>query len=188
MYQEACKEWRQKADQDKTWKIFSAILPLSITIYGNNSAYWEIRLQNYKSCRRPFTPSTPPACIKTIARNGAKNPTPEKPWTNFKYHFADEYHKIWEQQRVSGKAGFNSANLAHKTTDMATALDNLALAETADRNIVMDLIATNALLAATQGTASTTKPHNATIKCEHVPLDPSGYCWSHGYISRINGI
>ena len=106
-------------------------------------------------------------------------------WTNFKRHFAAEYHKIREQQRILGEAGFNSANLAHETTYIATALDNLAPAATADQNIVADLIATNiklvdtnttlatqfkalvatnALLAATQGTASTTKPHNATTK------------------------
>ena len=65
MYQEECKEWRQKADQEKTW-------------------------------------------------------------TNFKRHFATEYHEIQEQQRVSGDSGFNSANYVHETTDMATALENLA--------------------------------------------------------------
>ena len=88
---------------------------------------------------------------------------------------------------------------------METALDNLALATTADQNIVTDLIATdrklvdanttlatqvkslvatNALLAATQGTASTTKLHNATIKRKHVPPDPIVYCWSYGYKVR----
>ena len=130
---------------------------------------------------------------------------PGKTWTNFKRHFAAEYHEIREQQRVSSETGFNSANIAHETTDMATALDNLVLAATADQNIVTDLIstnrklvdanttlatqvkvlvATNELLAATQGTASTTKPHNATIKREHVPIGPSSYFWSHVYKVR----
>ena len=88
---------------------------------------------------------------------------------------------------------------------MATALDNLELVVTADRNIVTDLIATNrklveanttlatqvkalvatnAILAATQGAAATYKPHNATTKRKQLPLDPSGYCWSHGYKVR----
>ena len=88
---------------------------------------------------------------------------------------------------------------------MATALENLALVTKADRNIATDLIATNrklvdanttlatqvealvatnALLAAIQGAESTTKLHNATTKREQVPLDPSGYCWSHGYKLR----
>ena len=144
LYREACKEWRQKSDQDKTW-------------------------------------------------------------TNFKRHFAAEYHEIREQQRVSGDAGFNSANHAHETTDMATALENLALAATADQNIVTDLIATNrrlfeanttlatqvkslvatnALLTATQGAATMNKMHNATTKSEKLPINPSGYCWSHGYKVR----
>ena len=43
-----------------------------------------------------------------------------------KRHFAAEYHEIRKQQRVLGDAGFNSANHADETTDMATALDNLA--------------------------------------------------------------
>ena len=88
---------------------------------------------------------------------------------------------------------------------METALDNLALAATADRNIVTKLIATNrklveanttlatqvkalvatnALLAATQGAATMNKMHNATTKSEKLPINPSGYCWSHGYKVR----
>ena len=88
---------------------------------------------------------------------------------------------------------------------MATALDNLALAATADRNIVTEiiatkiklveanttlatqvkaLVATKALLATTQGATATNKPHNVSIKQEELPLDPSGYCWSHGYKVR----
>ena len=84
-----------------------------------------------------------------------------------------------------GDTGFNSEHHSHETTDMATALDNLALAATADQNIVTGLIATNrklveasttlatqvkvlvatnALLAATQGAVATNKSHNATTK------------------------
>ena len=76
-------------------------------------------------------------------------------WTNFKRHFAAEYHEIREQQRVSGDAGFNSANLAHETTDMATALENLALAATAYQNIVTDHIATNRKLVDANTTLAT---------------------------------
>ena len=85
------------------------------------------------------------------------------------------------------------------------ALENLTLAATADRNIVTGLIATNrklveanttldtqvkallatkALLTATQGAASTNKPHNSNNKHEQPPLDPSRYCWYHGYKVR----
>ena len=129
----------------------------------------------------------------------------DKTWTNFKHHFPAEYHDIREQQRISGDTRFNSANHAHEKTDMTTALDNLALAATADQNIVTDLIATNrrlfeanttlatqvkslvatnALLAATQCAAATNKPHNATTKHKKIPLNPSRYCWSHGYKVR----
>ena len=79
----------------------------------------------------------------------------DKKRTIFKRHFVAEYHEIREQQRVLGEAGFNSANLAHKTTDMATALDNMALAATADRNIVTDLIATNIKLVDANTTLAT---------------------------------
>ena len=82
-----------------------------------------------------------------------------------------------------GEAGFNSAQLAHETTDMATALENMVPVATADRNIVANLIAihnkfmdnntafvvqlnnmvaTNMRLAKTQGTESQ-KPPRATI-------------------------
>ena len=67
----------------------------------------------------------------------------DQTWTNFKRQFSAEYHEIREQQHVLGEAGFNSAQIAHETTDVATALDNLALAATADRNIVADLVDIN---------------------------------------------
>ena len=107
----------------------------------------------------------------------------DKTWTNLKRHFAAVYHKIREQQRILGDAGFNSAHLAQETIDTATALDNIALAATANRNIINDLIAinktlvesnttvvaqvkslvaTNALLVNPQGTVSPNKLPSAT--------------------------
>ena len=107
-----------------------------------------------------------------------------------------------------GEAGFNSAQLAHETTDIATALENMALAATADRNIVADLIAinmklvdtnntlvaqvksmvaTNLRLANTQVTKSP-KPPRATVKRDSVPIDPSRYCWTHGFKVRMGHI
>ena len=120
-------------------------------------------------------------------------------WTNLKRNFASEYHEIHEQQPVLVKVGLNSAQIDHETTDMPTALDNMALAATANRNIVADLItinkklvetntalvaqvkylvATNARLANIQGTESP-KPSRSTITRESVPIDPNGYCWYH---------
>ena len=43
------------------------------------------------------------------------------------------------------------------------------------------MVATNALHTVTQVTAATTKPPNVTTKRKQVPLDPSRYCWYHGY-------
>ena len=88
---------------------------------------------------------------------------------------------------------------------MPTALDNLALAATADRNIVAGLIAiskklvetntalvvqvkslvaTNAWLANTQ-VAESQKPSRATITRQSVTIDPNGHCWDHGFKVRM---
>ena len=112
---------------------------------------------------------------------------------------------IRKQQRISGKAGFNSAHLAHETINTETALENIALAATASCNIFADLIsikkklvetntalveqvkllvATNALLPNTPGTASPTKPPSATFTREYIPIDPNRYYCSHGYCQR----
>ena len=48
-------------------------------------------------------------------------------------------------------------------------------------NTIKSTVVINALLAATQGAAATNNPHNATTKREQLPIDPRGYCWSHGY-------
>ena len=64
----------------------------------------------------------------------------KKTWKKFKGHFAAEYHMIRKQQRISGKAGFNSAHLAHETINTETELENIALAATASCNIFADLI------------------------------------------------
>ena len=95
-----------------------------------------------KYCKRHFTLLTQPACTKRHERNDKKGDA-GKTWTNFKRHFAAEYHKIGEQQCVSGESGFNSAQLAHETTDTDRALGILALSATADHNIVANLIAIN---------------------------------------------
>ena len=129
----------------------------------------------------------------------------DKTWTNLKPHFSAEYHKIHEQKRVSGEAGFNSNQLAHETTDMATSLENMELTAMADRNIVSDLIAinkklvetntalvvqvkslvaTNARIANTQGTESQKMPR-ATITREPVHIFPNRYCCSHGFKVRM---
>ena len=111
-----------------------------------------------------------------------------KTWTNFKCQFATEYHKICEQQRVSVKVEFNSAHLAHETTDTAMALDNLALGTTENRNIVANLIAINKKLVETNTVlvsqvkslvATNARLANTQGTKYHI------YCWSHGLKLRM---
>lgn len=127
----------------------------------------------------------------------------DKNWSSFKTHFAEAYHEMKEDQRLtSDQGGFHSANAM---VDVAGALDNLALAATADRDIVqqltmanMELAASNAtltgqlaaiteqlgkametikMLATKQGTKSghqQQKPPNTFVANQN-------YCWTHGY-------
>ena len=61
----------------------------------------------------------------------------EKTWLNFKRFFAAEYHDLKEQQKVNtSQDNFHGANAAY---DISMALDNLALAATSDRDLVMQL-------------------------------------------------
>lgn len=137
-----------------------------------------------------------------------KKPIIEKTWTNFKRFFAAEYHDLKEQQKVNtSQSNFHGANAV---VDISTALDNLALAATADRDIVAHLttanqqlmatnkqlteqlskaIATNATLVNKLGTTTATE-HKPNKTNQRQPfdraeweanLDPTGYCWTHGY-------
>jgi hypothetical protein len=65
----------------------------------------------------------------------------DKTWHNFKRFFAAEYHDLKEQQKVNtSQSNFHGANAAY---DISMALDNLALAATSDRDIVMQLTTSN---------------------------------------------
>jgi hypothetical protein len=67
-----------------------------------------------------------------------------KTWATFKAFFATEYHDLKEQQKVNVQGNkFHNANAAIEAIDIGTALDNLALAATADRDIVTQLTAAN---------------------------------------------
>lgn len=129
----------------------------------------------------------------------------DKNWVAFKRFFAAEYHDLKEQQRVNtSQANFHGANAA---VDITSALDNLALAATSDRDSVALLtasiktlteqlkqaLATNATLVSQLGSGTTTAaPTTSTTpntggrrKFDRVAweasLDPTGYCWTHGY-------
>jgi cell division septum initiation protein DivIVA len=135
----------------------------------------------------------------------------DKTWTNFKTFFAAEYHDLKEQQKVNtSQTNFHGANAA---IDISSALDNLAMAATTDRDIVAQLTLSNTRLTEankilaeqlknsmeanlillkkpgnnprtpntpkTPTTTGTRQPFDqATWEAN---LDPTGYCWSHGY-------
>ena len=79
--------------------------------------------------------------ITTPVRNGTKKPANSKTWQTFKRFFAAEYHDLKEQQKVNASQNnFHGANAAQ---DITQALDNLALAATTDRVIVLQLTTSN---------------------------------------------
>ena len=137
-----------------------------------------------------------------------KRPLRDKTWALFKRFFAAKYHDLKEQQIVNHSgSNLHSAKAAVK---IGQALDNLALAATADRDIVVRLTNTNASLVETI-TSLTKKLRLAQAKTAaldkkfrqqkllvpgdsnppkdsvfewaawEASLDPTGYCWTHGY-------
>ena len=128
-------------------------------------------------------------------------PASEKTWPNFKTLFAAEYHQLKEEQRMTtGAAGYSSMNNVQGfTDDLSSAIDNLAMATVADKNTINDLVAANKTL--TEANAELVAQLAAALggKCVEVPkqvkgkslhekwlayeakMDPTGYCWTHGY-------
>jgi len=127
---------------------------------------------------------------------------------NFKQFFAAKYHDIKEQQKVnSSHSNFHSTNAA---VDTGQALDNLATAATADRDIIAQLTTSNLQLTTTNkllteqlklvltmiashqtNTSAATPPRcNGMTRAEGTAsLNPKGYCWSHGYkLSRDTSV
>lgn len=69
----------------------------------------------------------------------------DKMWPNFKIYFGEEYHDLKETQRITaGQGGYHGANAATDIViDLGAALDNLALAASADKNIVKESVRAN---------------------------------------------
>ena len=126
-----------------------------------------------------------------------KKQTTDKTWATFKTFFAAEYHDHKEQQKVNHtNNNFHSTNA---TVDIGQALDNLALAATADRDIVAQLTESNLQLTTTNkllteqlqaalkqlSNQPTEKTSNQTDRHDgrrgQIVMDPKGYCWTHGY-------
>ena len=137
-----------------------------------------------------------------------KRPLRNKTWAIFKRFFAAEYHELKEEQRVNHSgSNFHSANAA---VGIGQALENLALAATADRDIVVRRTNTNASLVETITSLTEQlrldQAKNAALENKHrqqkpvmpgasnpqkdsvfdwaaweASLDPTGYYWTHGY-------
>jgi hypothetical protein len=80
-------------------------------------------------------------------KEGRKKAAVDKTWANFKTFFAAEYHDMKEQQKVNQSQ--NNFHGANAVTDVSTALDYLAMATTADRDIVSQLTESNEKLTET---------------------------------------
>ena len=138
-----------------------------------------------------------------------KKPAATKTWVLFKNFFTEEYHDLKEQNKVNNnQANFHSAN---SVVNISTALDNLAMAATNDRDIVAQLTQTNQQLTATNkllteqlktametnnnltkklGQSTSPTPPTNNRRPPRTPFDhaawladlnPTGYCWTHGY-------
>ena len=107
------------------------------------------------------------------------------------------------------RGGHANAAEFERQQQQAEVLANLATATTADRQAVSELSISNAMLTHELRTATATiatlqqrlascecdptprtekkgqKQHQQNPRHEFTPLDPDGYCWSHGYnVSR----
>ena len=118
----------------------------------------------------------------------------DKNWINFKTFFADQYHDAKDQLKHTGGNNFQSANAIQEEaiTDISTALDNLAMAASNDRDIVAELTKNNSTLVNTnKSLTEQLKTANETIKSLSKSITPkkrgsskphNNYCWSHGYV------
>ena len=126
-------------------------------------------------------------------------PKTEQTWEAFKSLFTREYHLLKEEERVtSGASGYKTMHNAEDVTnEIASAIDNLAMATTTDRSILEQLVAASKEL--TEANARLTEQVHKLMQgtvCQPVPkvnknrerrlkyearLDPNGYCWTHGY-------
>jgi hypothetical protein len=95
-------------------------------------------------------PSAPPVFTTKPANNGARKRHPPKHGLLLKLASSLNTTILKEQQKVNVQGNkFHNANATIEAIDIGTALDNLALAATADRDIVTQLTAANQQLTLT---------------------------------------
>ena len=75
----------------------------------------------------------------------------DKTWACFKLFFIDKYQEARKQNHIGNMAN-NNFQSANTVTDLATALDNLAMATTSDQTVVEQLMADNATFVQTNKT------------------------------------
>jgi hypothetical protein len=123
--------------------------------------------------------------------------TIEKPWTQFKSHFAAAHRQHKQMQGESAStAGYHSANatVAHNEDQMAEptigALYNLATATAADRGVVVALTQANAhLTRQLEENSNELREMKALLNQERSAKrvqrsfnpSPTIYCWTHGF-------
>jgi hypothetical protein len=121
----------------------------------------------------------------------------EKPWTQFKYHFAAAHRQHKQMHGESAAtAGYHSANAAvGKTEDQLAeatigALANLATETAADRGVGATLTEANArLVNQLEDNSNELRELKALIRKERVEKrgqrsfnpSPNNYFWTHGY-------
>jgi hypothetical protein len=140
-----------------------------------------------------------------------KKPTAEKTWPLFKRFFAAEYHDLKEQQKVNiSQNNFHGANATPDITDalehlafaattdrdivtqLTTSVQELTAANKALTEQLQQVLKTNEKLVQklqinppnsdTPKSNPTTGGRKPFVHAEWVAkLDPTGYCWTHGY-------
>ena len=92
-------------------------------------------------CKLHIMQCAPPFITTTHANVGHKKPAVANTWALFKSYFAEEFHALKEQQCVNTlQANFHGVN---SVLDISSALDNLTMAVTTNRDIVPQLTQNN---------------------------------------------
>lgn len=133
-------------------------------------------------------------------------PAADKTWDNFKLHFKNEQTRLDRQNRTTQQGGYHSANAAiaaQAAESVAKIIANTNAERAAERAALL-AITSNQANAATAAESKYQEKmldmqkmilelqkqvasiaHNKTptapTKSQRDPLDPTGYCWTHGY-------
>ena len=118
----------------------------------------------------------------------AKNVSTEQTWTNFKQVFAEEYHELVEETKVT--SGDDRFYLANDIQDIGRALEHLSMASVEDKYIVTNITKAAKLL--TRKNASLTAQLSNTINpkldiSKKLNIKPTQDLEEKGYQKRRRG-